>query len=108
MADEQVVVIKKDGTAVPDRFILSKAGKNGLPKRVTWIADDKEHDFQVIFDGGKSPFTKEPIVVKGGGPEGSGDIKPEIKPNEDGTPYHYIVGSKAREIAADPEVIIRN
>ena len=107
MAEVKEVRILKDGTAVPDPCILSKTGKDGLPKRANWVADDKEHDFHVTFEK-ESPFKKKLFIVSNGGPEPSDDIRAEVKTEPEGTHYEYKVESKARAIAADPEVIIRN
>ena len=42
------------------------------------------------------------------GPEPSDDINPNIKPEGEGSVYIYKVVSKARAIAADPEVVTRD
>jgi hypothetical protein len=93
-----------DGRAVPDPCILSKSGKKH-PKRVIWFADDKQHDIHVVF-AGKSPFMKENMVIKngGGGSQHTDDIKPEAEVRS----YDYLATSEAKEIAADPQIIIKD
>jgi hypothetical protein len=98
--NKQVVIIQTDGTLVPDSFILSKTGKNGLPKRAKWI-NETGHDVYITFDN--SPFTGRSFKVsKTGGTAESGDIRPDAKPTDQQTKYVYKVN------ADDPEVIIRN
>ena len=108
MADEQVVVILEDGkTTIPERFILSKTGKDGFPKRVQWINEGTEHDVDITF--ANSPFmTKSFKVIKKGGKAESGDINPNAKPTDPDTQYTYEAKPESAAIAADPEVIIRN
>ena len=108
MAEVQDILIYANGTAVPDSCTLSKTGKDGLPKRVNWVADDKKRDFSVTFEQG-SPFKEKLFTVKQGGPEPSNDITVEVKPDE-AKHYKYMVRliDKEKEVAADPEVIIRN
>jgi hypothetical protein len=102
VANIQQIHIAKNGTATPDPCTLSKSGQ-GFPKRAVWVADDKDHDIHVIFEA-ENPFKKQTIVVKRGGPEDSDDIRTEAQAST----YHYRIESKAMEVAADPEIVIKN
>ena len=106
MADQEIRILK-DGNAKPHPCTLSKSGQ-GYPKRVVWFADDKEHDIPVIFKDGISPLTNKNRIIKGGGggPEHTDDIDPkaEVRPGY----YYTATPPKAGEVAADPEIIIKN
>jgi hypothetical protein len=102
MAEEIEGLILKSGKADPDSCPLSKTGKDGLSKRIKWVAEDKEHDAHVTF--AESPFGSKAFTVRKGGEAHSGDIRPEAKEDT----YHYDAKSEEKEVAADPEVIIRN
>jgi hypothetical protein len=105
--DTQVIHIHQDGTVDTETCELSKKANH----RLLWVSEsDQVHEIR--FDDKRSPFTQtqqtHTLTIQAGGWVESGEIHSSAEQGPD-KKYTYQVKAvaRAKEVAADPVVIIQ-
>jgi len=104
--DTQVIHIHQDGTVDAETCELSKRNNH----RILFVSES-DHAHDIRFDKNRSPFTRTQdthmLTIEARGWVDSGEIHPNAEVGLDKKYTYQVARARAKEVAADPVVIIQ-